>query len=299
MTRNDTQPAAAHPADEIDLTGLFVGIVRFFIRNRMWLVLATLAGIGAGYGFFHLKKPVYRSRLTAECMSLPDARTVELILDLEKVRQNEDWDQLAAALGITPGEARLVKKIEPFSSVSIDKVAKGVDDYLLPTQDVSYVFSVEIRVKERNDLWKKIQAGLLRHLAANGYSKTRVDRFLENRRNLAASITREIHKLDSLNMLYAGKVIGSQTSSTLTSPGDYKTLVINLIERKLAVEDELRFAEPVRIIQPFTIFRNPVEPVLSQSVLAFTAGSWALVLFLILIRHLSGVYKENEIRYRS
>ena len=282
--------------DEIDLVGLFVRTVRFFYNNRfIFLACTILAGIGSA-GYMHFKPKVYQSRFTAECMSIPDSRTVELIYDLEGLRINEDWNLLGEKLGMKPERAKLIKKIEPLSNITIDKEAKGVDDYLLPTTETAYKFSIIARVKD-NTVLPELQNGIIQYLSSNEYSSIRVNRFIENRKSLLAYINYELKKLDSLNSLYADKIVHSNSSTSLTSPGDFKAMVITLQEKKLAVEDELRFATPVRVIQGFTTFKNPVEPVIQYVVLTFLSVFYGLGFLYILIRFLINVYSENKKAY--
>lgn len=293
----DTEKAGQKFApDEIDLVGLFVRSVRFFYTNRFVFLACTVLGVCCTGGFMYLKPKIYQSRFTAECMSIPDSRTVELIYDLEGLRINQDWNLLGKKLGMKPERAKLIKKIEPLSNITIDKEAKGVDDYLLPTTETSYKFSIIARVKD-NSVLPELQNGIIKYLSANEYSSLRVNRFIENRKSLLSYVNYELKKLDSLNSLYADKIVHSSSSTSLTSPGDFKAMVINLQEKKLAIEDELKFASPVRVIQGFTAFKNPVEPIFILVLLSFLAISYGLGFLYILIRFLGNVYSENKSKY--
>lgn len=282
--------------DEIDLIGLFVRSVRFFYHNRLIFLACTVLAACGTAGYMYFKPKVYQSRFTAECMSIPDSRTVELIYDLEGLRINQDWKLLGKKLGMTPERAKLIKKIEPLSNITIDKEAKGVDDYLLPTTETAYKFSIIAKVKD-NSVLPELQKGIISYLSGIEYSSIRVNRFIENRKSLLAYVNYELKKLDSLNSLYADKIVHSSSSTSLTSPGDFKAMVINLQEKKLAIEDELRFASPVRVIQGFTAFKNPVEPVFTLVFLTFLAIFYGLGFLYILIRFLSKVYSDNKSLY--
>jgi len=282
--------------DEIDLIGVFIRSIHFFIVNRYIFLICSVIAAGATAGYMFYKPEVYQSRFTAECMSIPDGRTIELLYDLEGLRINQDFELLGKKLGMSAEKVKLIKKMEPLSNVTIDKEAKGIDDYLLPTTEVAYKFSVIAKVKN-NSILPDLQKGIIKYLSENEYSTIRVNRFIENRKSLLNYINYELKKLDSLNILFADKIVHSSSSNTLGSPGDFKAIVITLQEKKLTIEDELRFATPVRVIQGFTPFSNPVEPVLFIVALEFFALFNGLGLLFILFRHLAEVYKRNKSKY--
>lgn len=282
--------------DEIDLVGVFVRTIRFFITNGRVFLVCTILGLSAALGYYKLKPPVYKSRFTGECMSIPDARAIELINDLDGLRANRDWELLSKKLGMTIDQVRLIKKLEPLSNVAIDKEAKGLDDYLLATTEVAYKFSVIAKVKD-NKVLPFLQKGIIKYLSDNEYSTIRVNRFIENRKSLLNFVEYELKKLDSLNLLFANKIVNSSSSTSLSSPGDFKAMVIALQEKKLMIQDELRFASAVRVIQGFTPFKEPVEPVLPIVLAQFISLFNGLGLLFIFIRQLKGVYERNKLKY--
>jgi hypothetical protein len=288
-------PSILPPPDEINLVRVFVRTIDFFINHIKVFILFSLIGLGAGFGYYKFKRPVYESRFTGECMSIPDARTVELINDLEKLRSNEDWKELGQRLGMSTQKVQKIKKLETLASIAIDKEAKGIDDYLLPTTEVSYRFSVVAKIYD-NAILPDLQKGIIEYLSGNEYSRIRVERFVENRKNLLKAIDSELKKLDSLNLLFASKqlITGNNGNLSMVGPGDFKAMVIHLTEKRLSVEDELRFAAPVRVFQGFTAFRNPVEPSLRLSLMLGFLGALVLALVLIMVKNLARVYLGNR-----
>jgi hypothetical protein len=280
--------------DEVDLVRVFVLTVRYFNKNKFVFLAFNLLALGLGSGYYFFKSKVYESKFIAECQSIPDSRVVDLIQDLDKIRENEDWSLLAQKLKMKVDEVKKIKEFEPLPNVVIEKEAKGLDDYLLPTTEISYKFGLIVKVKD-NLILPKLQNGIIHYLSSNEYSTIRVDRFLENRKSLLKYLEKQIINLDSLNLLFATKIVSSSNiSSTLTSPGDYKGLLVNLKERALAVEDQIKFCGPVMVIQPFTAFKYPVAPEgLIVFGLSLLFGN--LVSFLaILIISLRKTYIENK-----
>lgn len=283
--------------DEVDLVAAFVSFVNFFRKNGLILLLSMAIGLGLGGLYFKLKPKQYSSKMVAECMSLPDTRVVELINSLEEIRKNGDWDQLAAILNLTPEEAKSLKKFKPQSNVAIDKISKGVDDYLLNTHDQQYSFSVTVLSKD-NTIWPKIQMGLVNYLANNEFSKTRVNRFIENKTIMISFIDKEIKRLDSLGSFLPPTIIRPNSPQTdIFSPAYYNAklvdLAIELQEKKQTKLDELKFAIPVRVILPFYAYRNPVEPNLIPSLGIGLVFGLGFGLVIIILRGLSDLYRKN------
>lgn len=294
MAINDSSEQKPLAPDEIDLVAAFVSVVNFFRKNGILLLAFMALGLGLGGAYFKLKSNVYSSKMVAECMSLPDSRVVELLQALETIRENEDWNQLGKLLNLTPDEARMLKKFLPQSNVTIDKASKGVDDYLLNTHETQYSFSLIVWSKD-NAIWPKLQEGIIQYLSSNDYSKVRVSRFIENKTRMIEFTEGEIRKCDSLNQLFAKKILNTgATQSTLTSPGDYSAILVELQEKKQTFMDELRFAQAVRPIMGFVTYSNPVEPNLISVLLISLLAGLGFGIFVILVKELAEVYKSNS-----
>jgi len=247
--------------DEIDLVRVFVVIIRYFVTNRKIFFYFNICAIVLASAYIILKSNVYESKFIGECQSIPDSRVVDLIADLETARSYQDWLTLAKKLEMKEADVKKIKSFEALPNITIEKEAKGLDDYSLSGGEISYKFGIIVKIKN-NDILPALQNGIIKYLTANEYGKLRVDRFLENRKSLLYYLDQQIRNLDSLNLLFATKIVSSAYSSTLTSPGDYKGLLVSLKEKALMVEDQIKFCQPVMIIKPFIPFKEPVEPVI-------------------------------------
>jgi hypothetical protein len=135
------------------------------------------------------------------------------------------------------------------------------------------------------------------YLGSNEFSKTKTTKFQENRKNIKNFINKEIKKLDSVNTAFADKVVSGNSGITaFSSPGDYKTIVIDLMGRILEIEDQIYFARPVTVIQPFTPFKEPVtpDPISSYSLSILFTNAFCLLMIIFLA--LRNAYKENSYR---
>ena len=279
--------------DEIDLMKVFISILEFIRRNRFIFLLFNLAGFIAAAVYFYRTERVYSSRFTGECMLLPDGRTIELLKDLDGLRKNEDWVALGKRLGMRPDRVMKIQEIMPLPNAIIDKESRGTEDYAAQYNPMPFSFSVVVKVTD-NSILPEFQTGMVRYLSENPYNSIRVSRFIENRQNLLVSLNAEIARLDSLFII--DKVIRYKSVSKPETNNEitYKDLLFELQEKKEVIEDELRFALPVRVIQEFTAFRKPIYPVKWQIALVALLASNLLALGFISISFLGSAYKRGS-----
>ena len=288
----EQKPVSTSSTDEVDLVFVLVRVVGFFARTWKLFALATILGVGIGLSIFYTSPKIYRSKFTGEAMVLPDSRVVDLIHDLKKLSEENDEIQLAKKLGISQEAASKIESIEALSTIKINKEAIGVDEYLLPST-TSYIFSVEVDVKDNNIL-PSLQQGIVQYISSNEYSKKRAERFINNKKELIGIINRQIRKLDSVNSLYESKLITKDGPNiTLAHPGDFRMLLIQLEERKQQLADEIAYSEPVRIIQPFIPFKKHVAPKRLGLIIQYVVILNLLALAGFFIQYIASVYKRN------
>lgn len=275
--REDKNLSVNEP-EEIDLIKVVIGFLEF-IRKNIWIFAAfNLIGILGGLIYFMRAERVYSSRFTGECMLLPDGRTIELLKDLDGLRKNEDWVMLGRRLGMHPNRVIKIKEILPLPNATIDKESRGTEDYVSQYNPMPFSFSVIVKVTD-NSILPELQKGMIRYLSNNPYNSIRVSRFIENRKSLLVSINAEIARLDSFFQLERVVRIKSFSRPETNNEISYKDLLYELHEKKEIIEDELRFALPVRIIQEFTPFKKHIYPV-----------KWQIALVVLLIANGAGIF---------
>lgn len=266
-------------------------VVGFFSKTWWYFVISTLIGSAVGLAIYYTTPKIYQSKLTAECMALPDSRVVDLINDLKKLTENGDVDQLAQKLGLTVKEADQIESIEALSSIKIDKEAIGVDEYLLPSS-TSHIFSLIVQIRD-NDILPKLQNGLVHYIGDNEYSKIRVKQFVKNRNDLGEIIDKQLQKLDSANSKYEAKLLLREGPNiTLAHPGDFRMLIVQLLERKLQLDNEIELADPVRVIQNFTVFKKPVAPKRLGLIIQYVVIANVILLLWLFVRSLRVLYAK-------
>jgi hypothetical protein len=282
--------------DEIDLVNVFVKVIKYFSNNKKIFFGFNILAFIIATCYLLLKSNVYESKFIGECQSIPDSRVVDLIADLETDRSYRDWPTLAKKLNMRETDVKKIKKIEALPNITIEQEAKNLADYSLPGAEISHKFGIIVKVKD-NGILPQLQKGIINYLTVNEYSKLRVDRFLENRKSLLIYLNQQIRKLDSLNLLFATKIVSSSYSSTLTSPGDYKGLLVSLQEKALSVEDQIKFCQPVMIIKPFIPFKEPVEPVIPLIYLISLMFFNFVAVLYTAIKKLKETYSLNKDKY--
>lgn len=268
--------------DEINLSRFFVSIVDFFILNRKKFLIFNLTGILAGVAFYFIVDKEYASRFTGECMLLPDGRAIELLKELDGLRINEDWTLLGRRLGISPKKAKKISLIWPLPNAVIEKESRGTEDIASLINPMPFTFSVWVRVTD-NSILPEVQRGLITYLSNNPYNKRQLSQWIEYRQSLLSSIKQEITRLDSL--FISNKIVRFKSFSNVESNSElaFKDVLFELHQKKENIENELRSAAPVRIIQEFTPFRKPVFPkiwmvawvaILGSNILCLLYLSW-------------------------
>lgn len=280
-------------SDEIHLTDVLISVFVFFRKNIFIFLIFNTLGVSLGFLYFFRADRVYSSRFTGECMLLPDGRTIELINDLDGLRKNEDWTLLGQKLGMKAERVKQIKEILPLPNAIIDKESRGTEDYAAMVNPMPFSFSVMVKVSD-NSILPDLQKGMVNYLSENQYNKIRVARFVENRKNLIASIEEEIKRLDSLFII--DKAIRYKSVSKPESKNEitYKDLLFELYEKKEQIKDELRFALPVRVIQEFTAFRKPVFPILWQVLLAAFVLTNIVALVFIAFKNIGVAIKNRQ-----
>lgn len=281
--RRPTEP------EEIDLIKVVVSLIDFVRKNILIFAVFNLIGVAFGLFYYMRTERVYSSRFTGECMLLPDGRTIELLKDLDGLRKNEDWVMLGRRLGMHPNRVIKIKEILPLPNATIDKESRGTEDYVSQYNPMPFSFSVIVKVTD-NSILPELQKGMIRYLSNNPYNSIRVSRFIENRKSLLVSINAEIARLDSFFQLDRVVRIKSFSKPETNNEISYKDLLYELQEKKEIIEDELRFALPVRIIQEFTPFKKPIYPIKWQIALVAILSANGAGLFFIGLKRLLREY---------
>lgn len=240
--------AASDNLDLIQITRKLIQYVQGRMRRILLIFSLCLVVSAAAY---LLRAPVYESRLTAETENLQAARVVDLIQDLDKLLEQENYDRLAQYLDLKPKQLRRVEEIKVQKILGV----KG-------REEQSKMFSLQAKVTDLG-LLDTLDYGIGHYLSNNYYAKIRMEL---KRRDLKARISRietEMAELDSakgLSLEDLDIAPDNRLSFNLKAPANLSLELVQLYREKLRLQQELELAKEVSIIQNFVKFDEPVSP---------------------------------------
>jgi hypothetical protein len=270
-------------SDEIDLLELAVKLNKVFIKNLRSLLIAFIIGASAGLAFYQLVPNTYESKMifTSNVLTLSLSKT--LIADLERLRKENNQDELAKRLYVSIDDAAKIKSFEIESSI---EKSEGLRE----SEKTTLAFIIK-----SNDpfLFSKIQSSLIKFFENNEFAKLKEK---ENRayfQGMIAKTTQEISELEKMRTQFLeGTLFKNGAGNTnLFDPTEINSKIIELTKEKLKNEGELAFAGTVQVIQGFSNFKKPVSPKLSISLASGASLGLFFVLAFIGIKGFRGMVK--------
>jgi hypothetical protein len=258
-------------SDEIDLLELAVKLNKVFIKNLRSLLVAFIIGASAGLAFYQVVPSTYESKMifTSNVLTLSLSKT--LIADLERLRKENNQEELAKKLYVSIDDAAKIKSFEIESSIEKSEGLRESEKTVLA-----------FRIKSSDQfLFSKIQPSLIKFFENNEYARQREK---ENRayfQGMIAKTTQEINELEKMRTQFLeGTLFKNGAGNTnLFDPTEINSKIIELTKEKLKNEGELAFAGTVQVIQGFSNFKKPLSPKLSISI----ASGASLGLFFVLV----------------
>ena len=265
--------------DEIDLGELIVKIRKTMVRNKIWIVTMTLAGLLCGLAFYLIKKPVYQSEIVMRAHILNEPLLKVLNENLTRIIQEGSTESLSAKLKITPEIAKEIQEI------SISNAAE---------EEVNNSFYV-ISIKSlSNEHWEKLKVGIVGYLTNNEYVRKRIKFQEELYQSLISKLNEEIRSLDSLKFnIGTAKRTGNANFIVMNPSETYSTLIRLYQQRQKSLED-LEYNTAVEIVEEFNSYQRPISP---RPVFSMGVGAMiGLVLSFILVgaKELDGYLKKYD-----
>jgi hypothetical protein len=189
-------------------------------------------------------------------------------------------------MSIVESWQELIKKKEPHALAQrlhvSDAVAGGVSRIEAELVNQKMVgaspdddpFVITAHVKD-NRILEDLQAGMIYYLENNKYVRERVAVKKQNFDSLRHQINSQIADLNNLKGSLRRLVEngGGNGGAFLTDPASINEIIVDLYEKRLAIDENLRFIEDIQVIENFTRFDKPDSPKLSICLLVgFAAG---------------------------
>jgi RNA-binding protein YhbY len=181
---------------------------------------------------------------------LTESYCLELADNLNALVRDGNYPILAQRLGITEKQAAAIRKVTMRGALET-----------VPEEDRLAII-VTVRIKD-NGVLPDLQRGIINYIAQNEFVKVRVEERKRAYEELIARVAEEIEKLEAVKQRIAQGTGSSSGSMVLMNPSDAYVRTVELLERKLGLEERLRLVSGVQLVEGFTPLNKPVSPKLA------------------------------------
>ncbi|MHA4808703.1 hypothetical protein ACX0G9_11385 [Flavitalea flava] len=271
-------------ADDLDLWALISNAVSFFRRYGIILLIAGLSGLVAGIVIYSALPKVYSSKLILESTLLSNLEEIQLVNSWNDLLNKDGYSILAENFNCDPHVVEKVNKI------TAEQIQKGTNN------DNSSGFIIEVFIRDTT-LLEELQKGLVYGLENSEYVSQRIGIKRKNLEQLIISVNQERIKLDSIksNVEDILRNKKKNNSSLMIDVSGISSQMILLQEKSLTYQENLKFIDPVRVLQKFVKFRHPKQPKLINLALFGLIGGLGigyLFAFYKIFRRKYVLYKE-------
>ena len=279
----ENQSGKESTGDELSLVSLFERIFAFIRNYGLLIVLCSACGMILGYASYKTGKKQYASTLLLHSYSITNTEHINIIEDWNKLLKNREYDALAKRLHCD------VSTIKKLSSISANEIQK------LYVQNNPNGFTVNVLVTD-NAILDTLQKGIVYGLENSDYMKSRLESKREDLVQLIAKTKAEIGKLDSLKKNIEASISSNAQRSTsyIVDISGINKQVIELTEKLLDYQQQLRFTSAVQVLHNFEKFQHPHSPKFFKSVVLGLIGGFAIGYILSLY-----LYIRKKIRKRT
>ena len=242
----DAQINSESSPDELDLIVVVERMVAFFNRFFYILIIFPTIGIIAAFLLFLSTQRKYTSELVLHSYILTNLENIQIIENWRTLLRKKEYNTLA---GIWNSNPDLVKKVKKISAEEIQK---------LYVQDNPHGFIVQVTVKDTSIL-DNLQQGIVYGLENTDYVKQKLITKKANLVELIEKVKGEIAKLDSTK-LAVENILNNKNKSSSSLFVDITSInsgIINLNEKLLVYQEQLKFASATQVLQKFNKFSNP------------------------------------------
>ena len=264
----------------MDLYNLLKSILNFSQRQWKFILSFFVVGIVLGFLFDILRAPYYETTATAtsglsyfegiidpselDYPIIDQKIAIDMVNALGKIIENGEQQILANKLNISKEVAQTITFIEAEQSYELDLENRR--------QKLSQ-FSITIKVTDNQSI-KSVSDGFLTYFNNNGYSNMNYTLFQKQAPELIQYLNQEIKDLQ----LYRSNLNDNTDfeMSTISIANDnsesLQNQIIQLYERKQALERDLELLKPLSFVSNFPVYRKPTSRTLFRvALLSFAA----------------------------
>lgn len=270
-------------ADELDLMVLLESVVKFIRNYGRLMIIALMVGLLGGVITYFSMPKSYTSKLILHSVILTNLEQIEIIDNWSDLLKKGDKNGVANDFNIDPA---IVKKLYSITGTEIQK-SFG--------QNNPNGFIVEVIVGDTGAL-SSLQRGIVYGLENTDYIKARVATRRQNFTELIGKVKSEIGKLDSTKRIIENSISGKvkNSSTFIVDVSSINVQMVQLNEKLLQYEEELRFVSAIQVVKGFSKFERPNKT--ARSMILFGAiGGIGIGLLASVYMHLKTVLAARKI----
>ena len=235
--------------DDIDLIALLERCISFFKINRWIFLTAILAGLFLGYLRYRSLHVIYKSRLVVQSFVLSNQNDIQIVANWNAILKSGDCAALVSTFNLA---ADVLCKVKEIKAEEIQKIF---------TPNNPNGFTIDVMVTD-NSILNDLQKGIVYAFDNSDYVKDRLIAKRNKLRELIDKTSIELKKLDSTKKLVENIISGkgSSSSSLIVDASNINRQWIDMNEKLLSLEEELKFSNALQVLQGFAKSKRPVGP---------------------------------------
>jgi subunit length determinant Wzz-like protein len=247
--------------DEIDLIEVFFNIYKFFKKNILILITSVIIGTALGYSYTFFAKEYYKSEMLTESYTISEELRINYIKQFQSLLDDKNYEILKSKTGLEVGDLKKIKEI------SFETDGNNKDENILFIRSMVWDTTV----------LPKLAEGIQSYMNSFPYVKDEIELFNEKNESLINDIN--VFIIDSINPSERNYYVNDEGNDEF-----FHNEVLDLLREKQEIEKELDYAVPFRVIQDFTIYKNPVNNSKRNSTMGAVIFLFTTIFVLIIIQ---------------
>ena len=243
-------------SDDIDFINLLERIFLFFRKYRIAFIIAIIAGITMGCVKYYSSVKMYKSRLILHSSFLTNLEEIEIIDYWNELLKRHEYTTLAQSFNCR--EAMLGK----VASIEGSEILKN---YSASNPNGFYI---DVRILD-NSVLPELQKAIVYGLNNTEYVRQRINSRKQTLEQLITKVTGEIQKLDSVKKSIESMILFKEknSSSFMLDIPEVNKEFIDMNEKLLGYQEELKLANGIQVIQGFVPLNTAVSVSLKVMIL--------------------------------
>jgi hypothetical protein len=279
----DKRPAPP-ASDDLDLVLLLEKTIRFFRKFRTAFLIAAVAGIALGIILYLALPKLYESRMVVHPIYLTNAEHIQIVNNWDDLLERGEKNVLATTLNC---DRELLRKVADFEAGDITKVF---------TPQNPNGFYIDVKVTD-NSILPALQKAIVYGLNTTQFVKEKVEVRKDNLRQMISKVTDEISKLDSTKTMVQ-RILSNQernSSALMIDVSGLNRQIIDMNEKLLGYQEELKFVNGVFVVQDFSRFDVPVSISLKVMIIVGLIFSLAVTFIYVLFAYVNERMKKHAV----